>query len=124
MFISSLNASKMDISSEIRLPYSRPEEIILHSDNDVYVRGVVVGVDNGGLINITYGLYNAVPPFWWGVFVFVTVNLYDDDGNVIRSARDFVVFDDAGFQVSYVTFTGIDVLDVKTVEVVLNVIRL
>lgn len=124
VFISSLNASKIDVPSEIRLQYSRPVEIILHSDSDVYVRGVIVGVSNGGLVNVTYGLYNAAPPSWLGVFVFVRVNLYDDNGNIIGSARDLIRFTDIGFQASYVTFTGINILDVKTVEVSLSVIRL
>ena len=122
--VSSLNALEIGVSSEVRLQFSRPEEIVLHSDNYVYVRGVVVGVNEGELLNITYGLYNEYPPSLFAVLVLVTVNLYDDNGNIIASANDYKVFYDRGFQVGTVYFTGVNIIDVKTVEVSLTVIRL
>ena len=106
----------LTIQSVEKVQYVRPVSYLLVSDvaSGFYVRGVVIDVGEGYVTVDVYLTNNSSRLFF---SVDVSVELLDDEGNLISSASDTYYFIWPG-EATYVTFnlTNVDIKDVKTVK--------
>ena len=119
MFIPRVYSVELPTTSNyVRIQYPRPRTIVMVSDNvtGIYVKNVDVVEVAVDTLSIEYTLYNAGRARF---FVLVYVILYDNDGNVISSVPDLILYlRSNSLTERTVTFSGVTLIDVKYVAVV------